>query len=161
MNAIFRERSHVRGRLCLLLQDRGTRRACGISHSGAEWGSRMRSHQAKNSRRKAFLVPFSGVLSRLTDSESGNSFATLAGVDTLSTTMLRYSHHTRLVDTLSAQTSRLTRPLQRLSLTSLTATHRPLGHHAAQSTAPSALKAAHRKPVHPAALAAPCRIGCH
>ena len=35
--------------------------------------------------------------------------------------MLRFSHHTRLVDTLSAQTSRLTRPLQRLSLTSLTA----------------------------------------
>ena len=35
--------------------------------------------------------------------------------------MLRFSYHTRLVDTLSAQTSRLTRPLQRLSLTSLTA----------------------------------------
>ena len=41
--------------------------------------------------------------------------------------------------------------------------HRPLGHHAAQrqSTAPGALKSAQRRPVHPSAIAAPCRNRCH
>ena len=81
---------------------------------------------------------------------------------TLSTTMLRFSHHTRLVDTLRLECSDLEADAAVAAVVAHVADgHRPLGHHAAQSTAPSALKAAQRKPIHPSALAAPCRNRCH